>query len=82
MEKSQHLKNKRQSQNYEIIEEEKIQLVYDPAHPYADSDGYIRKPDINVVEEMVDLMSLSRTYEANVQTFNATKDLAKKALEI
>jgi flagellar basal-body rod protein FlgC len=59
-----------------------MQLVYDPAHPYADENGYIRKPEINVVEEMVDLMSLSRTYEANVQTFNSTKDIAKKALEI
>ena len=82
IEKSQHTENKRQFKNYEIIEEEKIQLIYDPAHPYADEDGYIRKPDINVVEEMVDLMSLSRIYEANVQTFNSTKDLAKKALEI
>ena len=82
IEKSQHTENKRQFKNYEIIEEEKMQLIYDPAHPYADEDGYIRKPDINIVEEMVDLMSLSRTYEANVQTFNSTKDLAKKALEI
>ena len=82
IERSQHTENKRQFKNYEIIEEEKMQLIYDPAHPYADEDGYIRKPDINVVEEMVDLMSLSRTYEANVQTFNSTKDLAKKALEI
>ena len=82
IEKSQHTENKRQFKNYEIIEEEKMQLIYDPAHPYADEDGYIKKPDINIVEEMVDLMSLSRTYEANVQTFNSTKDLAKKALEI
>ena len=82
IEKSHHIENKRQFNNYEIIEEEKEQLVYDPSHPYADEDGYIRKPAINVVEEMVDLMSLSRTYEANVQTFNSTKDLAKKALEI
>ena len=57
-------------------------MVYDPSHPYADENGYIRKPDINVVEEMVDLMSLSRTYEANVQTFNSAKELAKKALDI
>ena len=82
IDKSQHKGNKKQFKNYEIIEEEKMQLIYDPAHPYADEDGYIRKPEINVVEEMVDLMSLSRTYEANVQTFNSTKDIAKKALEI
>ena len=82
IDKFQHKENKKQFKNYEIIEEEKMQLVYDPAHPYADENGYIRKPEINVVEEMVDLMSLSRTYEANVQTFNSTKDIAKKALEI
>ena len=82
IDKSQQTNNRRDFQTYEIIEEEKTQLVYDPAHPYADEDGYIRKPDINIVEEMVNLMSLSRTYEANVQTFNSTKNLAKKALEI
>ena len=82
IERSQHLENKRQTQNYTIVEEEKTQMVYDPSHPYADKDGYIKKPDINVVEEMVDLMSLSRTYEANIKTFNSAKELAKKALDI
>lgn len=82
IDRTQRLENKRQSENYTIIEEEKTQMVYDPAHPYADENGYIRKPDINVVEEMVDLMSLSRTYEANVKTFNSAKELAKKSLEI
>jgi len=82
IQKSQHLENKRQEQSYSIVEEEKLKMVYDPSHPYADENGYIRKPDINVVEEMVDLMSLSRTYEANVKTFNSAKELAKKALDI
>ena len=82
IDRTQRLENKRQSENYTIIEEEKTQMVYEPAHPYADENGYIRKPDINVVEEMVDLMSLSRTYEANVKTFNSAKELAKKSLEI
>jgi flagellar basal-body rod protein FlgC len=82
IDRSQRIDNKRQAENYTIIEEEKTQMVYDPAHPYADENGYIRKPDINVVEEMVDLMSLSRTYEANVKTFNSAKELAKKSLDI
>ena len=82
IDRTRRLENKRQSENYTIIEEEKTQMVYDPAHPYADENGYIRKPDINVVEEMVDLMSLSRTYEANVKTFNSAKELAKKSLDI
>ena len=82
IDRSQHLENKRQDQNYTIVEEERMQMVYEPSHPYADENGYIKKPDINVVEEMVDLMSLSRTYEANVKTFNSAKELAKKALDI
>lgn len=82
IDRSQRIDNKRQAENYTIIEEAKTQMVYDPAHPYADENGYIRKPDINVVEEMVDLMSLSRTYEANVKTFNSAKELAKKSLDI
>lgn len=82
IDKSRSLENKRQDQNYTIVEEQKTQSVFDPSHPYADENGYIKKPDINVVEEMVDLMSLSRTYEANVKTFNSAKELAKKALDI
>lgn len=75
-------KQEKQMQRWEVNEEENVRQVYDPSHPYADENGYIRQPDINVVEEMVDLMSLRRTYEANVQVFNSTKDLAKKALDI
>jgi len=56
--------------------------VYDPGHPHADSNGYLRMPNVNVVNEMVNMISASRAYEANVTVINATKAMAAKALEI
>ena len=73
--------NKLQNE-FEIVEEEKELLVFDPAHPYADENGYVRTPDINIVKEMVDLMSLGRTFEANATSFKVAKEMAKKSLEI
>jgi len=58
------------------------QLKYDPQHPHADKNGYVAMPDINVIEEMVNMMSATRSYEANVTAVKATKDMALKALEI
>jgi len=55
---------------------------YDPQHPDADPKGYIRVPRINLMEEMVNMMSATRSYEANVTAIKATKDMAMKALEI
>ena len=55
---------------------------YDPNHPDADENGYISMPNINVVEEMVNMMSASRSYEANVTAIRATKEMATSALEI
>ncbi|MCG0278390.1 MAG: flagellar basal body rod protein FlgC [Thermanaeromonas sp.] len=57
-------------------------LVYDPTHPDADAQGYVALPNINVVNEMIDLITASRAYEANVTAFNAAKAMALKALEI
>ena len=57
-------------------------LKYDPQHPDADEKGYVSLPDISVIEEMVNMMSASRSYEANVTAVNATKRMARKALEI
>ncbi len=57
-------------------------LVYNPQHPDADAQGYVRYPKINLLEEMVALMQISRSYEANVTAMQAAKTLAKKALEI
>jgi flagellar basal-body rod protein FlgC len=58
------------------------QRVYDPTHPDADASGYVSYPDINVLQEMVDLMTTSRTYEANASVVEATKDMAMRALDI
>lgn len=57
-------------------------LIYDPNHPDANEEGYVAMPDINIVEEMVDLISASRSYEANVTCLNAAKQMAKNALMI
>lgn len=56
--------------------------VYDPAHPDANKDGYVEMPNVNVVTEMVDMISATRGYEANVTVINAAKSMALKALEI
>ncbi len=56
--------------------------VYDPSHPDADKDGYVRMPNINLVTEMVDMINASRNYEANLSSINAAKKMAKAALEI
>ncbi len=57
-------------------------LKYDPSHPDADEKGYVAMPNINPLEEMVNLMLATRSYEANVAAFNASKSMAIKALEI
>lgn len=56
--------------------------VYDPGHPDADADGYVEMPNIDVVTEMVNMISATRAYEANVTSINTTKSMAMKALEI
>lgn len=57
-------------------------LVHDPSHPHADERGFVAYPDINIVKEMVDVITATRSYEANVTALNAAKDIALKALEI
>ena len=56
--------------------------VYDPSHPDADPTGYVSYPDINVLQEMVDLMTASRAYEADANVVEATRDMALQALQI
>ena len=55
---------------------------YDPTHVDANADGYVAKPNVDLSQEMVDMISAYRSYEANVTAFNASKDMAVKALEI
>jgi flagellar basal-body rod protein FlgC len=57
-------------------------LVYNPAHPDADENGYVRMPNVDILKEMVDMISATRSYEANVTALNATKAMFTKALEI
>lgn len=56
--------------------------VFDPNHPDASPDGYVSLPDINVMEEMVDMMSAARSYEANLSAFNTTKSLIRRLLDL
>lgn len=56
--------------------------VYDPGHPDADAQGFVEMPNVNVLEEMVDLISATRAYEANVTALNADKGMIRKSLEI
>ena len=56
--------------------------VYDPQHPDADKDGFVLKPNVNLADEIVDSITASRAYAANVTVLNATKALALKALSI
>ena len=55
---------------------------FNPGHPDADEDGYVRMPNVEVVQEMVDMMSAFRAYEANITALNSLKDMAVKTLEI
>jgi len=59
-----------------------FKLEYDPTHPDADADGYVRHPNINIVHEMVDMITATRAYEANVTSINSAKDMINAALNI
>ena len=59
-----------------------LQRMYRPGHPDADPDGYVTMPNVNPMEEMVDLMVANRSYEANVAAIKTTRMIAQKALEI
>jgi flagellar basal-body rod protein FlgC len=66
-----------------IVEDQSdFKLEYNPHHPDANAEGYVRMPNVDTVVEMVDLISASRAYEANVAAINAAKAMAMKALEI
>jgi len=66
-----------------IIEDQRpMKSVYEPGHPGADSNGYVQYPNINTAEEMVNMISASRSYEANVNAFRATKEMMMRAMEI
>jgi flagellar basal-body rod protein FlgC len=67
----------------EIVEDDTpFELIYDPDHPDANDEGYVAMPNVDPLKEMVDLISSTRSYEANVTAMNATKGMLMKALEI
>jgi flagellar basal-body rod protein FlgC len=57
-------------------------LVYDPGHPDADPNGYVRYPNVRVTDELIDLLDARRVYDANATVFQSAKAMLKKALEI
>jgi len=67
-----------------ILEDNMTEMrkVFDPNHPDADEQGYVTYPNVNIVQEMTDLIDATRSYEANVTAFNATKNMALKGLEV
>jgi flagellar basal-body rod protein FlgC len=66
-----------------IVEDQSpLRRVYDPSHPDADAQGYVTLPNVNPVTEMVDLITSSRGYEANVTAMNAAKQMFSKTFDI
>jgi flagellar basal-body rod protein FlgC len=67
----------------DIVEDQRpMRMVYNPAHPQANADGYVAMPNVNPVEEMANMISAQRSYEADISAMNAAKAMAAKALEI
>jgi len=68
----------------QIVNDDKtpMRMVYDPTHPDANAQGYVEMPNVNVVTEMVDMISASRAYEANVTALQSVKGMNQAALEI
>jgi len=61
---------------------EDVKVIYDPHHPDADANGYVAYPDVNPVEEMVNMLTASRAYQANIASMDAFKSIVTKALEL
>lgn len=68
----------------EVVEDHRrpFQLVYDPAHPDADKDGYVRYPNVNLMEEMVNMMLAIRSYEAALKVVSTAHDMASRTVDL
>lgn len=67
----------------EIVQDERPgHMVYSPGHPDANADGYLEYPNVNIVEEMVNMISASRAYEAGISSVEATQKMASSALDL
>jgi flagellar basal-body rod protein FlgC len=66
-----------------VVESNKaVQLRYEPEHPLSDAEGYVYYPNVNVVEEMTNMISASRSFQANVDVMNATKTMMQRVLSL
>ena len=65
-----------------IDDQSPLKRIYRPGHPSADAEGYVEYPNVNTVEEMVDMMGASRAYEANLAAVKTAKRMTEKALEL
>jgi flagellar basal-body rod protein FlgC len=61
---------------------EPFRLVYDPTNPRANQQGYVQKPNVELVKEMADMITAVRSYEANLNAFSATREIAQRTLEL
>ncbi len=76
-------RNLRKVEVVEVVEDDKeFKQVYDPSHPDADENGYVLFPNVDLPEQMVDMISAKRGFEANVTAIEAVKSMALKALDI
>lgn len=67
----------------EVVESQRdFRLVYDPTHPQADADGYVRYPNVDTTEEMIDLMAASNAYDVNLTALGVVKAMVNKTLEL
>lgn len=67
----------------QIVEDQSpLRKVYDPKHPLADEQGYISMPNVNAVDEMVNMISASRSYQSNIEVMNTAKSLLQKTLAL
>ncbi len=57
-------------------------IIYDPSHPEANAEGYVEMPDIEIINEMVDMISANRAYEANIAAVSSAKRMINEAMEI
>ncbi|HBL23372.1 MAG TPA: flagellar basal body rod protein FlgC [Deltaproteobacteria bacterium] len=78
------LSKKVEGVNVETVKEsdKPFQIVYNPSHPDANSEGYVTFPNVNLMEEMTDMTAATRAYEANVNVLSTTKDMFLKTLEL
>ena len=65
-----------------VQDQDEPRLVFDPTHPDADEDGFVAYPNVDMVTEMTDMLSASRSYEANITVVNVAKAMAQRALDI